>query len=67
MNPNMAFLEGARNIELEDLSHIDMVMSEDVFPHVLGALQGNGLNNGSVFSETPSPPTGLRVISSTGF
>ena len=67
VSPEMAIIEGARNIELTGLSHSDMRKSNNVFPYVLDALKGTGLNDGMSISELerPSPPTGVRFSSST--
>jgi triacylglycerol lipase len=69
LSPQVSIIEGARNIALENASHYTMPVNKEVFPYVIEALQGAGLNDGIALVEPtdttpPSPPTGLRIISS---
>ena len=44
--PNAAsIMEGARNIAVSGISHIELLFDETVYRFILGGLQGNGLNS----------------------
>lgn len=62
--PEIAIIEGARNISIEKASHFTLIRNAEVFSYVLETLQGNGLNDGVAVSEPPATPTGLRILSS---
>jgi triacylglycerol lipase len=68
VSPQVAIIEGARNISIENASHGTMIRNTEVFPYVIQALQGAGLNDGIAMLDPegspPSPPTGLRIITS---
>jgi triacylglycerol lipase len=64
VTPELAIIDGARNIAVDNVSHFSLTLDDDVFSHVLAALQGTGLNNGAGLStpKPPSSPTGLKIV-----
>ena len=66
VTPALAIIEGARNIAVDNVSHYRLTLDPVVFPHVLEALQGTGLNDGEGLSQPPLPPTGPEITSIPG-
>jgi triacylglycerol lipase len=68
VSPQIAMINGARNISIESASHFTLPMDSEVLSYVLKALQGTGLNDGVAVIQpnqpsAPSAPIDLRVIS----
>jgi len=57
-------IDGANDIEVAGVSHLQFPTSATVFPYVLNALQGTGLNDGRGLSALPSAPSNLTIASS---
>jgi len=56
VTPELAMIEGARNIAVESVSHFTLTFDAGVFSHVLEALQGKGLNDGASGVSEPQLP-----------
>ena len=67
VNPDIAIINGAKNISVENASHFTLTKDAEVFAHVLNALQGAGLNDGVAVSvpKRPSFPPGITILLST--
>jgi triacylglycerol lipase len=59
-----SIIQGANNIEVAGVSHLQFPTSATVFPYVLNALQGTGLNDGVGLLALPSAPSNLTLANS---